>query len=170
MRYLLVILLFMVIYPTFAQAGAGIDGHSPRQRRVEQQRPNRQLKAGQPMKLGERIKRVQEVREAYVVAKVNLSPDQKEKFIPVFRQYANELLEAQNERKLARLNPQGTGLEQLQRQDDIDQKIRTIRQHYTQEFLKIMPPEKVALIYRSEQEFHDEAFEKLKGQREDTSN
>jgi hypothetical protein len=43
-----------------------------------------------------------------------------------------------------------------------DTQLVQIRKHYRDEFLKILPPEKVSEIYKSEREFNDEVLRQLK--------
>jgi hypothetical protein len=52
-------------------------------------------------------------------------------------------------------SPDGT--EQIDKELKYDTEILNIRKHYKEEFLKILPPEKVSELYKSERQFNDEA-------------
>lgn len=107
------------------------------------------------------VKRIQVVKENFLGRQLSLTPEQSEKFWPVYRQYQNEL---SNVRRLKRLNysdPQGDGSEQIRKDLEYDSQLDNIKKHYTDEFLKIVPPEKVSQLYKSERAFTDEMMKQL---------
>lgn len=107
------------------------------------------------------MRRIQVVKEHFINRQLTLTPEQSDRFWPVYRQYQQEL---GNVRKLKRLNyadPQANSSDQIKRDLEYDSQLDNIKKRYTDEFLKIMPPEKVSQLYRSERAFTDEMIKQL---------
>ena len=172
MKYIFTILLLIGMYPSLGQARPRFEGGPRQQRnpRVQQQRFNNNNSAAKRVLKAEKIQRAQEIKEAYIKAKLNLTPEQNEKFMPLYRQYATEIAQTQAQIHQLQLNPQANSADQIQQEEDLDMKLSMIRRRYNQEFLKIMPPEKVLQINRSEAEFRDEVVQQLKEKRNDSPN
>jgi len=107
------------------------------------------------------MRRVDMVRENFFNRQLRLTPEESEKFWPIYRQYQQELT---NVRRLKRQNnsaDQPNGAEQIRKELEYDAQLVAIRKKYNEEFLKIMPPEKVSELYKSEREFNDEMIRQL---------
>jgi hypothetical protein len=107
------------------------------------------------------MRRIQAVKEGFISRQLNLRPEQAEKFWPLYRQYQSEVW---NIRRLKRLNnsdAQANGSEQINKDLDYDTQLVNLRKHYNEEFLKILPPEKVSELYKSEREFTDELIKQV---------
>jgi hypothetical protein len=171
MKYIFTILLLVTMYPGLAQARVHLGGGEPRQNNPNKQRKfDRSLKEAKMANRLDKLIRAQEYKEAFIKAKLSLTADQNEKFLPLFRQYQSELLNAQLEMRAVKQNPQANGLDQADKEEAISIKIINIRRHYRAEFSKVIPPEKVALISKYEQEFNDEALRQLREKREEANN
>ena len=160
------------MYPSLGQARPRFEGGPRQQRnpRVQQQRFNNNNSAAKRVLKAEKMQRTQEIKEAYITKKLDLTQEQKEKFVPVFNQFQAEMLEAQMNLKQIRNNPLPNGQEQADRDDAAAQKLVDIRKRYRGEFLKVIPPDKVYLIPKYEQEFNAEALQQLKDKRNDSPN
>lgn len=98
-------------------------------------------------------------RENYVNKQLNLSDEEAAKFWPVYRRYHQEVSKV---RRAKRLNMSNTRSDdQIKKDLAYDEQLVNIKKHYNEEFLKILPPEKVSRIYRSEREFTDELIKQL---------
>jgi hypothetical protein len=106
------------------------------------------------------LKRVQEIKVAYITRQLDLNPTQNEKFWPVYNQYQSELLQVMRDRRAS------NGDNELFYQ----RKILNIRERYNNEFLKILPPDKVNMVYKSEKQFNDEAIRRLREHRNGIDN
>jgi hypothetical protein len=122
-------------------------------------RPNPNRGVGN--QLNPRQAMVQRIKENFVYKQLNLLPEQSARFLPLYHQYQVELFNVFKLRRLNNTNAQANGAEQIQKNLDYERQIVDIRAHYTQEFLKIMPPEKVSLIAKSELEFNDELLKQI---------
>lgn len=87
--------------------------------------------------------RLQALKIAYITKKLNLSPEEAQKFWPIYNQYSEEIRRAQIE---IRKN-KGTDLQ-------IDERMLSIRKKFNEEFLKALSNEKVNGFFRAEKEFN----------------
>ena len=100
-------------------------------------------------------RRVQIIKENFVNKQLALTPEQSEKFVPLYHQYQQELMNVQKLKHLNNTAAQANGAEQVNKDLLYDSQLVEIRKRYMDEFLKIMPPEKVSLLLKSEHEFKD---------------
>lgn len=101
--------------------------------------------AAQPMKpdrdaRAAEIKKIQAMEMAFITKELNLSPDEAQKFWPVFNQYRNELKGMAGERKAG---------DHLEKQ----QKMLDIRKKYREDFTKVMSHERANKVFGAEEEF-----------------
>jgi hypothetical protein len=105
--------------------------------------------------------RVEVVKETFIGRQLNLLPQQSRVFWPLYRRYVEDqtaikILIRQNS---SANSPNGTL--QLKRQLALEAQLVDVRQRYMNEFLKVLPPEKVSELYKSERAFNDEALKQL---------
>ncbi|MDB4903047.1 MAG: hypothetical protein JWQ63_2328 [Mucilaginibacter sp.] len=106
-------------------------------------------------------KRVELVKEGFISKQLKLTSEESKTFWPIYHQYVQELTGV---RILKRLNNSKTspdGTEQIDKELAYETEMVNIRKHYRDEFLKILPPEKVSELYKSEREFNDEVLKQL---------
>ena len=154
--------------PGFGQA-RNITRHKA-ERQVDQrneQRMHKEERTAEDKPLN-RIKRMQAIKAAFIIRQLDLTPQQFDKFMPLYAAYQNELLEVQRQKKQNML--QASGREQIERQIMLDHKIADIKDHYTHEFLNILPPEKVSLIEKSELQFQQEVVKQLSERKNSVEN
>ena len=110
---------------------------------------------------GERWKKYQSEKIAFITSELDLTPDEAQKFWPVYNQLNKELREAQKNRhemsdKLRETEEsisdkkakELTRKYALSRQSEANLAVK-----YNEEFLKILPPLKVLKLYKVENEF-----------------
>jgi hypothetical protein len=95
---------------------------------------------GNPEARAAELKKIQAMEMAFITKELNLSPDEAQKFWPVFNQYRNEL------RSVATENKQK---DQLERQ----QKMLDLRKKYREDFSKVMNQERANKVFGAEDEF-----------------
>ena len=86
------------------------------------------------------LRKIQAMEMAFITKELNLSPDEAQKFWPVFNQYRNELKGMAGERKVG---------DQLEKQ----QKMLDIRKKYREDFTKVMSHERANKVFGAEEEF-----------------
>ena len=107
-------------------------------------------------------KKVEAAKESYVDRQLDLSDDEAAKFWPLYRQYNQEMITI---RRLKRQNMlSNRSKDQTEKDIYYEQQMVDIKRRYNQEFLKILPAQKVSKMYRSEREFADELI-KIYGER-----
>lgn len=88
--------------------------------------------------------KLEALKIAYLTKKLNLTPEEAQRFWPVYNQYANEI-------KSARKDQKQTNSSELETED----KILKIRKKYNNEFGRALSAEKVNTFFRSERDFGD---------------
>jgi len=106
-------------------------------------------------------RRIQVIKENFIVRELELSPADANKFLQVYRSYQNALAEIRRLKRLNNSSNQNEGAAQLDKDLSYDRKLIDTKEHYQNEFLKILSPEKVSKLYKSEQAFKDEIFKNL---------
>ena len=97
-------------------------------------------KLGNPEARAAELKKIQAMEMAFITKELNLSPDEAQKFWPVFNQYRNEL------RTIATENKQKDHLEK-------QQKMLDLRKKYREDFSKVMNQERANKVFGAEDEF-----------------
>src|ERR1700712_2543582 len=94
--------------------------------------------------------KIEEIRENYISRRLNLTADESQKFWPTYRRYQDALKEVRRKKRLNNSNSQANGTEQIQKELFYESELVNIRKYYTDEFLKILPPDKISQIFKSE--------------------
>ena len=87
--------------------------------------------------------RLEAYKIAYLTNKLSLTPQEAQRFWPIYNQYENEL-------RAVRIESRQGGKDELEREE----KVLNIRKKYNTEFAKVISPEKVNTLFRSEKEFN----------------
>jgi hypothetical protein len=106
-------------------------------------------------------RRIEIVKTGYLRNKLNLAPQQADKFFPLYHEYQQELF---NIRKLKRentLNNTADGTEQINKELFYENEILQVRMKFNDAFLKILSPQQVSELYKAEREFNDELVRSL---------
>jgi len=136
--------------------GIGYAGFAQRNNLREQN-----LNGTAPANNAVQTRKLQRIHENFIVSQLELSPDLASRFLALYRGWQREMAEIRRLKRLNNSSTQSGGRAQLDRDLSYDRKLIDIKEHYQNEFLKILPPEKVSKMYKSEQEFKDEIFKNL---------
>lgn len=148
-KHIFIVLLLLI---------AGYNGYS--QNLSMPLRPqSRQFSAERPTNPG--MRRIQVVKEAFIAQQLDLTRAQADKFWPIYRQYQSDLIEVRRLKRLNNSDAQSNGVEQVKKDLSYDEQLVNIRKHYNDEFLKVLPPEKVSQLIKAERQFNDELVRKL---------
>lgn len=118
----------------------------------------------------ERLQNIQNAKIAYLTEKLDLTPEQSQKFWPIYNQLEtekesyrekwhslrNENLDAMNDVEIR--NALNTRLSWRQSELDLDK-------HYMDKFLRVISARQLAILYRSEREFTKVLLKKLDAER-----
>lgn len=153
------ILLFIITagYESFAQSGSNL---------VQKQKitpaPSRDKKGVR--------ERVEAARDRFISKSLNLTDDESTKFWPIYRKYQQELTAVRILKRLNNSSEAANGTEQIDKEIYYESQLVAIRKRYRDAFLKILPPEKVSELYKSEREFTDELIKQLSERSERAGN
>ncbi len=149
-RYSICILILALFgFNTFAQ-------YRLRMPVVRRQPAYRQRVAVQPSG-----RRIELIKENYISRRLNLNYDQARAFWPVYRQYVQDqtAIRIAKQQLLKQSPPNDPGV--AEKVLELEGELVDVRKHYLQEFMKILPPEKVTQLYQAEREFTDEMVRQL---------
>lgn len=106
-------------------------------------------------------KRIELLKENFISKRLDMTLKQAREFWPVYRQYVQEQTAVRILKRINNSDASANGTEQIDKELEYEAKLVDIRKHYRDEFLKILPPEKVSELYKSEREFNDEMVKQL---------
>jgi len=113
-------------------------------------------------------KRFEAIKKGYISQRLALTPEQAAKFWPTYDEYQDELEYVAKLRKENNATADPNGTDQFDRELGYQARITNLQKHYYGEFIKIMPPEKANLVFKSERDFKFELLRRLKEGREAT--
>jgi hypothetical protein len=156
-RHILIILFIVAAgYESFAQVSNQL---VPGQRAT----PNANRK-------GAMGKKLEAARNRFISKQLDLTDQESTKFWPVYRQYQQELTAVRILKRLNNSSSAANGTEQIDKEIYYESQLVAIRKRYKDAFLKILPPEKVSELYKSEREFNDELIKQLSERSERAGN
>ena len=86
--------------------------------------------------------RIDVLKIAYITNRLNLSPEEAQRFWPIYNNYSLEL-------KVARMKAQNNNSSEI----ELDEALLNIRKKYSVQFGQVLPPAKVDIFFKSEKEF-----------------
>jgi Skp family chaperone for outer membrane proteins len=105
------------------------------------------------------VKQIESVKAAYITQRLELSTEESQRFWPIYNTYQNELqqlvVQKQKSKKDLKQDPQS--FDELK----LDTEILDLRKRYRTEFSKVLPKEKVTLLFQAEREFRQELIQYL---------
>ena len=109
----------------------------------------------------DRKNNIESVKAAFITQKLELTPEESQKFWPVYNSYQQELrklvLIKNSQRRALKENAGTAPVDEL----EIDSEILELRKRYRHEFTKVLPRQKAAMIYPAEREFRQQLIEQL---------
>jgi Skp family chaperone for outer membrane proteins len=113
-----------------------------------------------------RVKEIEAIKIGYITRRLSLTPEESQKFWPVYNSYQKELLNINKQKKENRV-AQSDNPEKLVDDDfKFDTQILELKKRYRLEFAKVLSAEKVKNLYIAEREFREELIKQLKNRKE----
>jgi len=106
-------------------------------------------------------RKMQVVKENFLAQKLDLTSKEAKAFWPLYRKYSEELTAVRILKRINNSSSTTDGAQQVDNDLKYEAQLLEIKKHYKDEFYKILPPEKVSVLYKSEREFNDEALKIL---------
>jgi len=124
-------------------------------------------------KMEQKKEKVEAMKIGFITQQMNLTPEEAQKFWPVYNQMNNELESLRKDRQLARDNAKinfevmtDAEVDKLindeitSRQKELD-----VQKKYVTQFKAVLPVKKVAQFYRAEEQFKRKLLEKIQEKR-----
>ncbi len=108
---------------------------------------------------------------AYLSKQLDLTPDEAQKFWPLYNNYTHEveqlIAERRRNRQADKLDKKDDAAAQqsLDKEMDLEQRMLNVRKRYKQEFLKALPPRKAGSVFKAEREFRMQLVRQLNERR-----
>ncbi len=96
-----------------------------------------------------KAEKIQALKTAFITQKLQLTPDEAQKFWPVYNQYENEIRNLQLDNKDPNV---------IER----DEKLLNIRKKYLGSFQKVIGPQRVNKLFNAERDFRSILIQRLK--------
>jgi hypothetical protein len=97
--------------------------------------------------------RLEAYKIAFLTKRLDLSPDEAQKFWPIYYKYTADL---------RAVRQQNRGLDEIA----LEEKTVDVRKRYRDEFSKVLPPDRVNLFFKSDKEFNGVVQKELQERRE----
>ena len=112
-----------------------------------------------------RSQQIEAVKIAFITQKLDLTPKEAEKFWPVYHNYQKEVFGLLKLKRESKNSTDKSADDVLNSELAFEERLLDIRKKYKQEFSKVIPPEKVLLLYSAEREFREHLIKELKDRR-----
>jgi len=86
--------------------------------------------------------RLEALKIAYITKRLDLSPEEAQKFWPIYNQYAEELKRARQD-----------AIRNNKSEIELDESLLNIRKKYSVQFSQAISPQKIDIFFKSEKEF-----------------
>ena len=110
-------------------------------------------------------KRIEAIKAEFITRKLDLSPEEAQKFWPVYNSYQREMNNLFRTRREARRNQMEQG-RPPQNELKFEGQILEVKKRYRNEFLTILASQKVDLLFQSEREFREHLINELRQRRQ----
>jgi hypothetical protein len=112
-----------------------------------------------------RLQHIESVKVAFITQKLDLNTGEAEKFWPVYHNYQREINGLIKQKRQSRINQDKSADEALDSELEFEGRLLEIRKKYKLEFSKVIPSDKVLMLYQAEREFREHLIKELKDRR-----
>jgi hypothetical protein len=98
---------------------------------------------------------IEALKIGYLTKKLSLTPEEAQRFWPIYNTYAGELRQARSDQRRDKAS-----------EIETEEKMLNIRKKYNKEFSSVLSPEKVNTFFRSEKEFSSYVQKELSERRQ----
>ncbi|MBK0381873.1 hypothetical protein I5M32_02785 [Pedobacter sp. SD-b] len=112
-----------------------------------------------------KARHIESIKIGYLTRRLDLSPEESQKFWPVYNQYQDDLSAINRQKKEARSQNIDDASKTVDDDFKFDGKILDLKKKYRYKFNEILSPEKVKELYAAERDFREELIKQLKNRR-----
>ncbi|WP_143304584.1 hypothetical protein [Chitinophaga vietnamensis] len=115
--------------------------------------------------------KIKALQVAYLAKSLDLTPDEAQKFWPVYNSYTREVEQLITERRMSKqqdktgMNSDEVARKKMDDELGYEKRMLDIKSRYTNEFQRVLPPRKAGNVFKSEREFRNIMINHLNNQR-----
>ena len=109
---------------------------------------------------------IEAIKIGYITRRLELTPEESQKFWPVYNQYQKELNLLNQQKKQTRIQNANNPNRLIDDDFSFDTKILEMRKKYRFKFNQVISDEKVKRLYIAERDFREELIKQLRQRRE----
>ncbi|MEO5912359.1 MAG: hypothetical protein ABIP95_15840 [Pelobium sp.] len=113
-----------------------------------------------------KAKQIETIKIAYLTRRLALTPEESQKFWPVYNQYQDELSSVNRQKKQSRTENADNPTQLVDEDLKFETRALELKKKYRQDFGKVLSAEKVKRLYMAERDFREELIKQLKNRRE----
>lgn len=117
--------------------------------------------------------RIEAMKVAFFTERLDLSPEEAQKFWPVYNRFRDEMRQFHEARRkqMEKFREDGSGIDgmsdeelkkEMAKELTREEEMLKLRKKYHEEFLKVLPPAKVARLYGAEMQFERKLLDRLR--------
>ncbi len=114
-----------------------------------------------------RYEQIEAIKVAFITSKLDLTPDEAQKFWPVYNNYQKEMMELMKKRREARMKPNVDPNDKINADLAYESRMLDLKKKYKKLYQKAIPPQKILLLYQAEREFREHLIKQLNHRRKD---
>lgn len=115
----------------------------------------------QPPSHSERHQQIEAIKVAFITSKLDLTSEEAQKFWPVYNNYQKELMEIMKKRREERKRTDISPSEKINLDLAYETRMLELKKKYKKSYSKVIPPEKILLLYQAEREFREHLIKQL---------
>lgn len=115
----------------------------------------------QPPSHSERYQQIEAIKVAFITSKLDLTSEEAQKFWPVYNNYQKELMEIMKKRREERKRTDISPSEKINLDLAYETRMLELKKKYKKSYSKVIPPEKILLLYQAEREFREHLIKQL---------
>ena len=109
---------------------------------------------------------IEVIKIGYITRRLELTPEESQKFWPVYNQYQKDLSSLNQQKRQARIQNANDPDQLVDDDFSFDTKILEMRKKYRLKFNQVISNEKVKSLYIAERDFREELIKQLRKRRE----
>ena len=115
----------------------------------------------------EHYQRIEAIKVAFITKKLDLTTEEAQKFWPVYNNYQKELMVLMRKRREDRQKTDIAPGDKINADLAYESRMLDLKKKYKKLYLKVIPAEKVLLLYQAEREFREHLIKQLKHRKRD---
>ena len=116
-----------------------------------------------------RAKQIEAIKIGFITKRLELSPEESQKFWPVYNQFQMEQSQIVQQKRKARIQNVNNPDQMIDDDFYYDTKILELKKRYRKEFNRVISPEKIKNLYTAERDFREELIKQLKNRGENSN-